>query len=194
MPKWNGRAQLLGEFHQGLARVRNHGAVTDEKNGPLRLGQQGCRLLERHWLGVLGHVVAGKLDLVHEGCRTGRRQYVLGQIDEHRAGPSGVGDEEGFLHHPWDVRYVLDQVAVLDGSVGDAGDVCLLEAVLAQHGANDLAAEHDHGDRIGHGRKQTGHGVGRARPRGHHHDARLARGAGVAIGHMRGALLVSGED
>jgi hypothetical protein len=89
---------------------------------------------------------------------------------------------------------ILDQVAVLDDGVGDAGDVRLLEAVLAQHGADDLAAKHDHGNRVGHGREQAGHRVGGARTRGHHHDAGLAGGAGVAIGHMRGALLVPGED
>jgi hypothetical protein len=189
-----GRLELLGEFQDGLARVRNHGAVADQQDWPARLGQEGRRLLERRGVGVLGHVVAGQIDLVHEGRRTGRRQHVLGQIDEHRSRPSRVGDEEGFLHHARNVRHVLDQVAVLDGGVGDARDVRLLEAVLAQHGANDLAAQHDHGNRVGQGGEQAGHRVGGARTRGHHHDAGLAGGAGEAIGHVRGALLVPGED
>ncbi len=37
-------------------------------------------------------------------------------------------------------------------------------------------------------------GVGGAGAGGHEHDARLAGGAGVAVGHVAGALLVAGED
>jgi hypothetical protein len=92
------------------------------------------------------------------------------------------------------VGHVLDQIAVLDGGVGDARDVRFLEAVFAQHGPNDLAAEHDHGNRVGHGGEQSGHRIGRPRTRGHHHDTGFAGGAGVTIGHVRGALLVAGED
>ncbi len=185
---------LLGKFQNGLARVRDHRAVADQENRPERLGQKRRRLLECHGVGVLGHVVAGQIDLVHEGRRTGRGQHILGQIDEHRPRSARARDEEGFLHHPRDVVHILDQEAVLDRGVGDARDVRLLEAVLAEHGANDLATQHDHGNRIGQGGEQAGHRVGGARPRGHHHDAGLAGGAGKAIGHVCGALLVPGED
>jgi len=83
-----------------------------------------------------------------KGAGQGAVQHVLGQIDEHRPRPSRAGDEEGFFHHARDIGHILDQEAVLDGGVGDARDVRLLEAVLAQHGPDDLAAEHDHGNRV----------------------------------------------
>jgi hypothetical protein len=83
---------------------------------------------------------------------------------------------------------------VLDGRVGDAGDVGFLETVLAEHGSDDLAAQQDDRHRIGKGGEQAGHRVGGSRPRGHGHDAGIAGGAGIAVRHVHGALLVAGED
>ena len=123
--------------------------MADQQDWALGLGQERDRLLECLGFGVFGHVVAGQVDLVDEGRGARRRQHVLGQIDEHRPRPSRAGDEEGFFHHARDIGHILDQEAVLDGGVGDAGDVRLLKTVLAQHGPNDLAAEHDHGNRVG---------------------------------------------
>jgi hypothetical protein len=190
----HGRAQFFGEFEDGRTRVGQDGTMSDEEDRPLRLGQVGRGLRQRLWLGVIGHVVAGQSDLVDEWGGAGRRQHVLGQIDEHGAGPPGRGDVERLLHDARDVAGFLDQEAVLDRRVGDAGDVRLLEAVLAEHGPDDLAAENDQRHRIGQRREQARHRVGGARARGHDHHAGLAGRARVAVGHVRGALFVAGED
>ena len=143
---------------------------------------------------MVGHVVAGQLDPVDERGGAGRGQHVLGQVDEHGARPPGGGDVERLLEDAWNVIHLFDQEAVLDDRVGDAGDVGFLEAILAEHGPDDLAAQDDEGHRVGKGGEQAGHGVGGARTRGHHHHAGPAGGAGIAVGHVRGALLVAGED
>ena len=48
-------------------------------------------------------------------------------------------------------------------------------------------------DAVEHGRGEAGDEVGRAGAGGGHADADAARGAGVAVGHVRGALLVAHE-
>jgi len=68
-----------------------------------------------------------------------------------------------------------------------------LEAVLAEHRRDRLAAEHDDRHRIHVGREQPGDGVGGAGARGHEHDPRAPRRARIAIRHVGGALFVPNQ-
>ncbi len=61
-------------------------------------------------------------------------------------------------------------------------------------GAADLPGDADDRRRIHHRRGDAGHHVGRAGPGGRDRDADLAGRARVAVGHVRGALLVADED
>ena len=83
---------------------------------------------------------------------------------------------------------------MLDDGHGDAHDVGLLEGVRADDAARDLARDDDHGHGVHVGGGDAGDGVGGAGARRHEDHADLARGARVAVGHVRGALLVAGED
>ena len=58
----------------------------------------------------------------------------------------------------------------------------------------DLSGDADDGDGVEHGGGDAGDEVGGAGAGGGDADADLARGAGVAVGHVRGALLVADED
>ena len=129
-----------------------------------------------------------------KGASHGPLVTSLGKSISTGPGTPVVRDVERLAHDARNVVRALDQVAVLDDRVGDARDVGLLERVLAQARRDRLAGEHDHRHRVHHRRQQTGHRYGRARTRGHEHDARLAGGARVAIGHVGGALLVAHQD
>jgi hypothetical protein len=83
---------------------------------------------------------------------------------------------------------------VLGDGQRDAGDVDFLKGVGAEDFAGDLAGDADDGDGVEHGGGDAGDEVGRAGAAGGHADADLARGARVAVGHVRGALLVAHED
>ena len=48
---------------------------------------------------------------------------VLGDVDDHRAGPAAGGDLEGLVHHPRQVLDAFDQVVVLGAGAGDADGV-----------------------------------------------------------------------
>ena len=58
----------------------------------------------------------------------------------------------------------------------------------------DLAGDADDGDGVEHGGGDAGDQVGGAGAAGGHADADAARGARVAVGHVRGALLMAHED
>jgi hypothetical protein len=83
---------------------------------------------------------------------------------------------------------------VLDDRVGDARDVGFLEGVLAEVHGRRLAREHDHRDRVHERGQQAGDRVGGAWTRGDQHDPGAAGRTRVAVGHVRGALLVARED
>ncbi len=119
---------------------------------------------------------------------------VLGDVDEHRAGPAGLRDQKGFadgLRHVFGAR---DEVVVLGDGQRDAGDVHFLEGVGAEDFARDLAGDADHGDGIEHGGGDAGDQVGRAGAGGGDSHTHLAGGARVAVGHVGRALLVAHQD
>ena len=83
---------------------------------------------------------------------------------------------------------------MLDDRQRDAGGVGLLEGVGADEVGADLAGDGYQGDRVHIGVGDAGDQVGRAGPAGGDADAHLARGAGIAVGRMHGALLVAHQD
>ena len=126
--------------------------------------------------------------------RRGGLLGVLGDVDEDGAGAAGAGDLEGLADGGGDVFGAGDEEVVLGDGEGDAGDVDFLEGVAAEDLGGDLAGDGDHGDAVEHGRGEAGDEVGGAGAGGGHADADAADGAGVAVGHVGGALLVADED
>ena len=64
----------------------------------------------------------------------------------------------------------------------------------SDEGGRHLAGQADERNRIHPRGGERRHHVGGARPRGDERDARLAGGAGIALGRVAGALLVADED
>ena len=84
------------------------------------------------------HVVAGQMHLSLHRPRDLRSCDVLGQIDKHRAGATGLGNVKSFVDTSWNVMRVLDQHVPLRAGTGDAGDVRFLERVSANGAGGDL--------------------------------------------------------
>ena len=78
--------------------------------------------------------------------------------------------------------------------LGDADDVGLLKGVPPHHGPGDLTGDGDDGRAVHVRRREAGHQVGGAGPRGRDAHAGPAAGPGVTIGRMRRGLLVADED
>ena len=129
-----------------------------------------------------------------EAERCGGLLRVLRYVDEYGAWTPGLRDLERLADGGGDVFGAGDEVVVLGDGQGDAGDVDLLKRVAAEDFAADLAGDGHDGNAIEHGGGDAGDEVGGAGAGGGDADADLARGAGVAVGHVRGALLVADED
>ena len=91
---------------------------------------------------VVGRVLGARLLL----------QGVLGDVDVDGTRPAGAGEVERLGDDVRDVVGVPDQVVVLGHRQRDAGDVDLLERVLADQRAGDVAGDRDHRDRVQLGR------------------------------------------
>src|SRR4029077_1688907 len=115
-------------------------------------------------------------------------------VDQHGAGAAGGRDVERFVDHARQLVDVGDQVAVLGDGAGGADDVGFLEGIAPDLSAGDLAGDGDHRHRVHVCGREPGDEVQRAGRRGGEHNTRFAAGAGVAVGHVRRALLVPHED
>ena len=101
--------------------------------------------------------------------------------------PERLGDRAGQIDR------VPDELVVLRHRQGDAGDVDLLEGVLAQEGGGHVAGDRDerHGVQLRRGDRRDEvrrGGTGRAQA-----DADPAAGAGIAVGGVAAALLMTDE-
>jgi hypothetical protein len=188
------RVELLGQLHDGRTGASDHRPVPDVEHRLAAARDQRRRLVQRILVRMSRHRVARQVHLVGERRGAGGAGDVLGQIDQHRPGTPRAGQVERLPRDARDVVGVLHQVGMLHHRIGDAGDVGLLKGVLAQHRGDGLAGEHDHRHRVHQRGQHAGHRVGRAGTGGHQHHARLAGRARVAVGHVRGPLLVANED
>src|ERR1700733_325818 len=132
----------------------------------------------------------GGFEVERRGCLL----RVLRYIHKYRTWTPGFCDLQGFADGGGDVFGAGDEEVVLGGGQGDAGDVDLLKRVAPEDFAADLAGDRHNGNAIEHGGGDAGDEVGGTGAGGGDADADLAGGAGVAVGHVRGALLVAHED
>ena len=193
----DGDAGLLGEGLELLLRVGDQDPVAGEDERALG-GRDlpGCRLeLLGMPFGVGTEARQGGDDVV-EGGMLGVRlglEGVLGDVDVDRSGAAVRGDVERLGDDPRDVVGRPDQVVVLGHRQRDAGDVDLLERVLADQGAGHVAGDRDHRHRVELRRRDRGHEVRRARAAGAHAHADPAARAGIPVGRVAAALLVADE-
>ena len=122
-------------------------AVAGEDDGLLCGLDEFDGLLDRGGFGAQHGVRAvGRGRGGFEVERCGGLLRVLGDVDEHGAGPAGLRDLEGLADGGGDVFGAGDEVVVLGDGQGDAGDVDLLERVGAEDLAADLAGDGDDGN------------------------------------------------
>ena len=194
----DGDLRLLRERLQLVPGLGDQHAVPGEDQRPLRLGDLLRSQLELLRMALhVGSEARQTGDHVLERGVLGTRlllQGILGDVHVHGPGTPVLRDVEGLGDDPRDVVGVSHEVVVLGHRQRDAGDVDLLERVLADQGRGHVAGDrHErHGVQLRGG--DAGDQVGRAGAAGAHADAHLAAGPGVAVGRVGAALLVPDED
>ena len=195
--KRHGDGNVAGadELLESVHRAGKHDAVAGQNQRALGGVEQFDGAIEFGLIVIIAHALLRKLRSGGIPIEfAGRLLGVFGDVDENRAGASGIGDDEGFANGARDVFGARDDHVVLGDRHGDAGDVDFLEGVGAEQLAADLAGDADDGRRIEHGGGDAGDHVGCAGAAGGHGDADAAAGARVAVGHVRGALFVAHEN
>ncbi len=192
----DGEARRVGQLAQ---EVRGGGTGIDEPAAGVE-DRPARRLHQRHGLTDADHLrpqlrpVGLVLDVARRVVRAGCDLNVLGDVDDHRARAAGGGDVERLGQDARQILHPAHQVVVLGARPRDADRVALLEGIGADEVRRHLAGDADHRDGIQHRVGERGHDVGGARAGRHEHDAGTAGRAGVALGHMAGAGLVTHED
>ena len=119
---------------------------------------------------------------------------ILGDVDENGPGTAGPGHLKRLTKHRCEIFRARYKVVVLGDGQRDAGDVHFLKGIGAKNLRRNLAGDGDDGNAVQHGRCKPGDKVGCAGAAGGHADPDLATGAGVAVGHVGGTLLVPYKD
>ncbi len=83
---------------------------------------------------------------------------------------------------------------MFDAGSGNADRIHFLKGVVTDQRRGHLAGEDDQRNGIHVGSGDARHRIGDARAGGHQHHARLAAGAGIAIGGVDRALLMAHQD
>ena len=202
----HGAVQLLGKLPELPVRPPADHAAAAHEQRPLGLGdhlhqlvdipQVRLRRLEAVAQVQLPDAAAGAVLLPGDELivdHSGGEGDVLQKVDEHRAGPASGSHGKGLTHHVGDGLGVPDQIGGLGDGHGDAGDVHLLESVLAQGLLSDIAGDEDHRRGIHIGGGDAGGEIGGPGARGSEAHPHLAGGSGIAIGGVGGPLLVGGQ-
>ena len=192
----DGAAEGFGEHEEFFVGAGDHGALAGEDDGALGLGDEFGGFFDGGLVdfeGFLG-VVAGEVHGFVEGAGEGGLAFVFGDVDEDGSRAAGGGDVVGLFGDAGEVIGFLDEEVMFHHGLGDIEDVGFLECVFAEHPGDGLAAEDDHGDGVHLGGHEAGDGVAGAGAGGDENDGGLAGGAGVAVGHVNGALFVADED
>ena len=190
--------RLLGEGPELVPGLGDEHAVAREDQRALGVLDLPGRQLELPGVALgVGPEARQAGDHVLEGGVLGARlllEGVLRDVHVHGPGAPVLRDVEGFGDDARDVVGVADQVVVLRHRQRDAGDVDLLERVLADERPGDVAGDRDHRHRVQLRGGDAGDEVGGTGAAGAHAHADLAAGTGVAVGRVGAALLVPDED
>ena len=121
-------------------------------------------------------------------------QRIFGDVNVHRPRSPAARKMERLSNDVRNLIGAAHQIVVLRHRERDAGDVDLLEGVLADQGVWNVPRDHHNGHGVEHGGTDAGHEVGGTRARGAEADSNVARGACVAVRGVRGSLLMAHQD
>src|SRR5690606_4808495 len=188
----DGHAGQFGELDEEVGGVRADDAAARDDQRTLGRVQQGEGLLD---LGAGGGGAVDRQRLVGVGVELNLRLLdVDRQVDQHGAGPPGAHQVERLLE---DARH-RGRLQHGDRPLGegrvDRGDVDGLEVLLVDHRGRGLAGDAQDWHGVAGRGVQAGDHVGAGGAGGADADTDVAGpGAGVALGHVRGALHMAGE-
>ena len=184
-----------GQIRRAAAR---HHAAADVEHGPLGLGQRGHDALDRRRVDHRPRQGRGRLRKRVDG-EVGREE-VHRHVDQHGAGAARLREVERAFEDPRQIIDAIDAVdALAEGPehlalVGVGMHQELLVRVTAVVVRRDVAGDDDHRNRVERGIGHARRGVREPRAEVAEHHAHLAGRARVAIGRVRGELLVPRRD
>jgi hypothetical protein len=186
-------AHQFAQQRRGARAGIDHPAARIEYR-PLGRGHELHRLADRFHVGV----ELGLIGLVRGAARrridAARELHVLRNVDDHRAGAAGARDVKSLVQHARQVGDVLHEIIMLGAVAGDAHRVAFLKGVGADEMGGHLSGDADERDRIHQRVGEAGDRIGGAGSGGDEQHADLARRARIALGRVRGPLLVSHQN
>ena len=170
--------RLAGELKKFALCLGDEDAVSGEDDRSLRCGDRIGEHLDLTRVTIKLRSVPRKsrlnLRLRWMWCSRFTHQRVLGDVHVHWAWSAATRNVERLGDGVRNLIRTADQVVVLRHWQRDTRDVDLLEGVLPEQDARNVASDRNHRDRIEHGGADPRHKVRCARTRGAEADADLS--------------------
>ena len=184
----------FGKLGQFLRSLRSDHTATAIDHRPLGGGNKAQHLLKGQIIRASHGIVAAQADSLREDWMGSLVLDVLGNIDQHRAGTSALGDMECLLDDPGNIIDIPDKIAVLHHRKGHPEEIGLLESTAPDHLLRHLPGDRHKRHGIHVGISNAGHEIGGAGTGGSHADSSLAGHAGISLRSESTALLMAGQD
>ena len=190
--------RLTGELKKFALCLCDEDAVSGKDDRSLRRGDRIGEHLDLTRVTIKLRSVPRKarlnLRLRWMWCSGFTHQRILGDVHVHGARSTTARNVERLGDGVRNLIRTADQVVVLRHWQRDARDVDLLEGILPEQDARNVAGDRNHGDRVEHGGADPRHKVRCARARGAKADAHFPRRAREAVGGVCRRLLVAHQD
>ncbi len=160
-------------------------------HGPLRLCHHANGCANRALVGIELRSIGPMTDITGTDIGTLLELHVLGNIDDNGPRAAGGRDVERLVDDARQIVHVAHQPIVLGAGARDADGVAFLKRVIADEMGRHLSGNDHERNRIHQRVGQARDRIGRSRPRGDKHDARLAGRARIAFGGVNRALFVT---
>ncbi len=183
----------LGQLTQLGERTGELNAASRQDQRLLGIVNQLDRFADLATIALIVGLIAGQINLIWPLWRGARYNRILGNVHQHRTRPATARDVKRFFHHIRDVVNIGDQIVMLGNRLGNAGNIRLLERVLADKLSRNLARNGNHRHAVHHRIGNGGDEICRARATCGHTHTNLAGRAGIAFSRMSGCLLMADE-
>ena len=120
--------------------------------------------------------------------------HIIRYIDQYRPRTSASGDLEGKMHGLFQLFRLIHKEILLRDRHSDAADVDFLEGIVADGAALHLSGDGDDRDRVEESIRKAGDEVRRPGAGGRAADSDRTARSGIAVGGVRCALLMRGQD
>ncbi len=190
----HGNAGFFSQCPHALGTVRQGDAAADIKKRLFRFIDQIRSFFKLLYIYGRHLRITTTFNLLRNHGIGFSRQYVAGQIDQHRPGPARARNMECLANHAGQILDMGHHIIMFGDRAGNAGHIGFLKSIIADIGGCHLTGQGHHRDRVHKSGGNSSYQIGCTRPRSGQADSDLAGGSGITVSGMGRSLFMPHQN